>query len=239
MNTQGRGFPVWLSLFTLVTIAILMMLGTWQVQRLDWKLGLIAEREAAMDLPPVDPFDSGADIPAEFRPVRVAGMYLHDRERHVYETSTDGKAGYHVYTPLVTAEGRAVLVNRGWVPPERKDAATRPESLIAGTVSVTGAMRYPQQAGSFTPEDDSAGNVWYHKDPAILGKGLGVDNLEQRFYVIADRTATPEGGFPRGGQIKAALKNNHLIYAITWYATGFAVFVAFLFYLFQTRRRRD
>jgi surfeit locus 1 family protein len=241
MTENGKPFPVWLTLFTVTTVAILLALGSWQVQRLNWKLGLIAAREAAMAGDPVDlaVLQSVADTSAlDFRRARGKGMLMPGKEVHVFASSADSKAGYHVFTPLMLSNGYAVLVNRGWVPPELKEPASRPDSLIAGPVTITGVVRLPQGRGAFTPEDDTDANIAYAADPAAFARTLGIGGLETRFYLVADREGTPTGGYPRGGQLKAELRNNHLIYAITWFSTGFAVAVAFVFYLVQRNRRK-
>ncbi len=238
--SRSKSFPVWLSLFTLAIVAGLFSLGTWQVQRLGWKQALMAERDAARQGAPLDAAAVMAvPDPAliDFRPVRLQGVLLHGKERPVYASSTDGKAGYHIFTPLLVPDGPTLLVNRGWVDPEHLEQASRPQSLIAGPVTVSGNIRLPQWRGAFTPDDNPDGNLWYTADPQTLASGLGLSAVETRFYVVADMASTPEGGFPLGGQIKATLSNNHLIYAITWFSTGFAVLVAFIFFIVASRRR--
>ena len=150
---------------------------------------------------------------------------------------SDGKAGYHIFTPLLVPGGPTLLINRGWVDPEHLSQNSRPQSLIAGPVTVSGNIRLPQRRGAFTPDDNPEGNLWYTADPVTLASGLGLPAVETRFYVVADRTSASDGGFPLGGQIKATLSNNHLIYAITWFSTGFAVLVAFIFFIVASRRR--
>ncbi|MEQ9327590.1 MAG: SURF1 family protein [Rhodospirillales bacterium] len=240
MIENNDRFPVWLTLFTVAIVSMLLALGFWQVQRLNWKLDLIAARDAAIAAEPL----SAADLrttndPAaiDFHRVRIEGVFLPGKEVHVYATSTDGKAGYHVLVPLLMPGGYTLLVNRGWVPPEKKDASERPGSLIAGPVAISGVIRLPQGRGMFTPADDPASNTAYAVDPAAFAARLGVAGLETRFYLVADRDSTPPGGFPLGGQLKPGLKNNHLIYAITWFSTGIAVAIAFIFFLLQRRRR--
>lgn len=241
MTEETDRFPVWLTLFTVTIVAMLLALGYWQMQRLNWKLDLIATRDAAIAADPLQTADlqTISDPSAvDFRRARIEGIFLPGKEVHVYASSTDGKAGYHVLTPLLTPGGYTLLINRGWVPPEKKDASERPDSLIAGPVAIGGVIRLPQGRGMFTPEDDLASNTAYAVDPAAFASRLGVAGIETRFYLVADRSSTPPGGIPLGGQLKPGLKNNHLIYAITWFSTGIAVAIAFLFFLLQRRRRK-
>ncbi|MEQ8710221.1 MAG: SURF1 family protein [Rhodospirillales bacterium] len=237
---KSRGFPVWLSLFTLVIVAGLFSLGAWQVQRLGWKQTLVAERDAARQgtaLTASELTEVTEPARIEFRPVRLEGLLLHGKERPVYASSTDGKAGYHIFTPMLVPGGPTLFINRGWVDPEHLSQESRPQSLIAGPVTVTGNIRLPGQRGTFTPADNPEGNLWYTADPATLASGLGLPAVETGFYVVADRASTPDGGFPLGGQFRATLSNNHLIYAITWFSTGIAVLVAFVFFILSSRRR--
>lgn len=241
MTDHTDRFPIWLTLFTVTTVALLFALGFWQVQRLNWKLDLIAARDAAIAADPLAAADlrAAADPAAvDFYPVRIEGVLLPGKERHVYASSVDGKAGYHVFTPLMTPDGYTLLVNRGWVPPEMKEPGARPDSLVAGPLAIDGVIRLPQRRGAFTPDDDPASNTAYAADPKALAEALGLDGLETRFYIVAHASSTPAGGYPRGGQLKPGLKNNHLVYAITWFATGTAVAIAFIFFLLQRQRRK-
>src|SRR5271154_2804306 len=105
------------TLFTLFGLALLLSLGTWQVQRLGWKEGLIAQRMAAAAADPVPlPLTSNDAGALEFHRVRAAGTFRHDRELYLHAITADGSAGYHVITPLVLARGGTLLVDRGFVP---------------------------------------------------------------------------------------------------------------------------
>ena len=105
-----------LTLATLVAFAGLVALGTWQVQRLHWKEGLIAVRAAALAAPPVDlPTTLAAARALEFRRVRASGTFLYDHEFPVNTTEREsGRAGYLVVTPLRRADGTVLMVERGW-----------------------------------------------------------------------------------------------------------------------------
>ena len=121
-----------------------------------------------------------------------------------------------------------MLVNRGFVPLDRMDAATRREGQVAGIVTVTGLLRLPEERSWFTPADDPARGIWQERDPAAIAKAYGLARAAP-FFIDADASPNP-GGLPQGGETKLVFPNRHLEYAITWFGLAFAllaVFVAF------------
>lgn len=211
----------------------LISLGNWQVRRLHWKEALLASVEQQLQAPPIALAEAEA-LPRseiEYRPIEVTGRFEHDRERHFFATY-QGQSGYYVYTPLRLADGRAIFVNRGFVPFDMKDAATRPEGQVTGTVTVTGLARDRLDAKpSFAvPENDIAQNIFYWKDIDAMAQstGLSADEVVP-FFVDADDAPNP-GGLPVGGVTRISFPNDHLQYAITWYglAAVLAVIVGLL-----------
>lgn len=236
-------------ILALVGIAILCALGTWQLQRLAWKQALIARVEARTMAPPIP-----APGPAEwtglepgwfdYRPVAVTGTYRHDDEVHVFTSiggpaGAHGGAGYWVVTPLATADGWFVIVNRGFVPEARKDPSSRPGGNPPGEVTVTGLARPPEAGNMFTPDDDPAGNVWFRRDPVAIAAaaGLPLDRVAP-YTVDAVFDPTLPDGLPQGGETRLIFPNNHLQYALTWF--GLAAALAGVFAVFaRGRLRRD
>ncbi|HEU6443282.1 MAG TPA: SURF1 family protein [Microvirga sp.] len=225
-------------LVTLIALAILIGLGTWQLQRKAWKEGLIqqietrAYGEPGSILPEAEWSGWRADQD-EFRKVRVSGTFLHDLEAPVYGLAPGTRQGaplqgYYIITPLKLSTGAVVMVNRGIVPIELKDPATRPEGQLDGEVTVTGLVRAPEARNAFTPENDPAKNIWFTRDPQAFAEIRGLERVAP-FLIDADATPNP-GGWPRGGQTPLTLPNNHLQYALTWYGlalTLIGVFGAF------------
>src|SRR4051812_39421954 len=135
---------LWPTVFSLPAFIVLLGLGTWQVERLHWKEGLIAARQAGVHAAPgALPATLEAARPLEFHPVRVAGELLNERELYLAATSERGTIGKQVFTPLRLDDGGVVLVNRGFVPDERKDPAKRAEGLLAGPIEIEGLLRLP------------------------------------------------------------------------------------------------
>ena len=225
-----------LTLVSLSALAALIALGTWQVERLHWKEGLIAARAAALAAPPIElPASLDAARGLEFRRVRVSGVFDYAHEVPVNATERDsGKAGDLLVTPLRRADGPPVLVERGWIPWDLRDPATRAAGNPPGTVEVEGLLRIPDGKPSwFVPDNDPTRNQWFYIDPAAMGRAASAPDVLP-FYVEAGPAPNP-GGYPLGGQAHTDLPNNHLQYAITWYSLA-AVLV--VIYLLLARRER-
>lgn len=239
MRKQERLWPT--LLVGLVLFCVLVGLGTWQMQRLAWKDGLIAAVDARIKEQPrplaelEKQFVETGDV--DYWPVTTEGHFLNDRESHFLAT-WQGRAGFFVYTPLALPDGRYVLVNRGFVPFDRKDAATRPEGQVEGELAVAGLARNPlaEKPSSLVPDNDPAKNVFYWKDlGAMAAKAeLPTDRLVP-FFIDADRKSNP-GGLPIGGVTLVDFPNNHLQYAFTWY--GLAVALAAVLCAWLIKRRR-
>ncbi|WP_254070639.1 SURF1 family protein [Acidisphaera sp. L21] len=210
----------------LLVIAGLLALGTWQVARRSWKLDLIARVDARVHATPVvapGPAAWSGVAPAtdEYRRVTASGTFLNDRETLV-QAVTELGAGDWVLTPLRTTDGFTVLINRGFVPSDRRDPANRAAGQPAGPVQVTGLLRLTEPKGGFLRSNDPAGNRWYSRDVAAIATARAVADAAP-YFIDADATANP-GGLPLGGLTVIAFPNNHLVYAITWY--GLALMLA-------------
>lgn len=228
----------------LVSLAILLALGTWQLQRLAWKEGLIAQIQARSFGEPGEVAPEGA-WPAwraeadEFRRVRVTGTFRHDREVLVHglmASAVKGHPGqgFYVFTPLERPDGSTVIVNRGFVPTELKDPSARAAGQVAGEVTVTGLVRAPEARPRFVPENRPAQGEWFVRDLRQIAAHQGATRTAP-FFVEADATPNP-GGWPRGGQANLSIPNNHLQYALTWF--GIAATLVGVFGVFARRRLR-
>lgn len=231
-----------------LAFAVLVGLGTWQVQRLQWKEDLIATIEARVGQPPASiPELHGriADAGAlEYTPVSVRGTFLHDEEMFFFATH-GGQSGWFVYTPLVLAadeshvSGDVVIVNRGFVPYDRRDPATRPGSRPEGQVTVTGLAREALggRPGFIVPDNRPQERTFYWKDWSAMVETAGLDAAATVPYFIDAAPAADARALPVGGVTIVALPNNHLQYAVTWYGLAAAlVAVAGAWYW---RRRRE
>ena len=230
------------SIATLVALVVLLGLGTWQVERLDWKTGLIKRVEAGLAADPVE-LPVRIDKPADWDYVRVqvTGRFLHDKETYIgprLYPRPDGRQeqGVHVLTPLVRDDGAGVvLIDRGWVPLDRRDPSSRPEGQVQGSVTISAIGRVPQERAFMQPDNDPATRTFFWLDMQALAAIAGVDPL-MPLVLQADATPNP-GGLPIGGRTIVALKNDHLSYALTWY--GLALTLVGVFIAASFRRREE
>ncbi len=209
----------WPSFFSAGAFVVLVGLGTWQLERLAWNEALIAARQAAVTAPPVElPSTLAAARGLEYHRVRASGQFRNDRELYLGATDEDGRPGYQVITPLVLADGDAVLIERGFVPQASRSPSTRQAGEPQGETTVTGLLRVAPDGKPhwFLPDNSAERNYWFYVDISAMAAAAHLDRVLP-FYVDADATPNP-GGLPIGGQTRLDLPNNHLQYAITWYA---------------------
>lgn len=233
---------LWPTLITVHGLALLLAFGTWQLERLEWKNSLIAERESRLAAPAF-----GLDLGLQsfealnFRRVSVRGEFLHDWEFHLLSRISKGRAGIHVVTPLAPRPGisnySAILVNRGWVPNELSDPQLRREGQVSGLVDVEGIVRTDLELqGWFVSENDPAKGLWHGIDFDRMSNVLGMSIAP---VVVESGPAPNPGGFPIGGQTRIHLRNDHLGYAITWYALAAALAAIYLLFVRRELKRHS
>lgn len=222
-------FTVWSSFFALIGFCVLIALGTWQVQRLQWKEALIDKMEQQMQADPVPlPETVVAPKGMEYRRVSVAGVFLHDKSFLVKPRTYKGKNGYHVMTPLRRVSGQIVFVNRGWISDDTMAQMTKPDGLV----QVEGIIRLPETA-AFTPENDPAKNDWYWADVKAMAKSAELSAMVMPLVLEASRKET--GVYPIASKKHIDVPNNHFQYAVFWYAMAGILCVMFL--LFSLKRQ--
>jgi surfeit locus 1 family protein len=205
--------------------AILLWLGFWQVQRLEWKLGVIAEidaRIAAAPIPLPDVLDPDGD---SYLPVEVRGVIEPDYLRVLVSQKEIG-AGYRIISALDMG-GRRVLLDRGFTPVDRQDIPAH-----EGSVTVRGNLQWPQETDGFTPEPDRGENIWFARDVAAMAQALGTEPT----LIVAKQTSfndTPVTPLPVD---TAAIPNDHLQYAVTWFALA-AIWITMTLAFVQRARR--
>ncbi len=217
-------------------VLVLVGLGTWQLQRLQWKtelLDTIHEQMAAppLDLVAIDPRNLDA---LAWRRVTIKGAFDHGKEMILLARTRNKQAGAHVVTPFRADDGRWLLVNRGWVPRAYEDPARRAQGQVAGALSLDGVTRVPPRPGGFTP--DNVPGQWYWIDIPAMAAAAGVALLP---FVVEAGPGDNPGGLPIGGQTRVDIPNDHLGYAFTWFSlAAILIVIAALFYRRETRGAR-
>ncbi|XP_041368816.1 surfeit locus protein 1-like [Gigantopelta aegis] len=219
-------------------------LGTWQVQRWRWKLGLIADMEERTRTPAVPLPEDLDELPKlEYKKVTVRGTFDHSREmligpRSNVQTEYSGSglfqgssnAGVYVVTPFKLADrDMTILVNRGWVPGNYTKGGKRIKGQTEGEVTITGVVRMNEKRNQFMPKADPKNiGYWMYRDVDAMAEAANAAPI----FIDADLDSTVTGG-PLGGQTRVSLRNDHFSYILTWYSLS-----AITFWMWYRRYRR-
>jgi surfeit locus 1 family protein len=229
MPVVFRPLPA-LSIVTTLLLAVLLALGGWQLQRLRWKLELIAQVQRNLTAPPftLDQALAAGASTAQYHRVRLKGRFDNAKEAYVFGTGVAGAPIFHVIVPFHSVDGRVVLVDRGIVPRDLRDPATRSRGLIAGVTTLVGVWRLPDPPGPFTPQPDLPKRIWFSRDVAGIAK---VDRVRLAAPVVIEAAGVPDpGGWPKGGPTPMNFRNEHLQYAITWFLLAAGLLGVYLAY---------
>lgn len=226
--------PLWATVLTLCGFLVLCALGIWQVQRLQWKTEILQALQtaetisAAPDLSHEDiaTLAANPDDLALIRYVFVHGRWRHDKEIAVGPRTWQGKPGFHIITPLQLEGGGTVLVNRGWVPLDKKLSASRPESLVPADQGLAmGLLRRPESPSVFTPANNPASEEWYRINPAQMAKARGLEDVAP--LVLYARLDGGSASLPVKDALHWRPNNNHLGYALFWFTMAALLLVIF------------
>jgi surfeit locus 1 family protein len=245
---RSRGRRSWIGLLipAVLAFAVLVALGTWQLQRKTWKEGLIAalnERSQAAPaaLPPPSAWPALDPAADEYRRVAFEAKFERSGDALVYASASAFRPdvsgfGLWVFTPAQLADGSRVVINRGFISSDTSWKA----NVIAppsGDIAITGAMRWPDRRSWFTPQDNTAQNIFFVRDPVAIAAAKGWGRVAP-FY-IEQESPVPPGGSPQPGKLVPSLRNNHLQYAVTWYGLALVLAVVFVAYVAKSRREAE
>jgi surfeit locus 1 family protein len=225
----------WPTVMSVPALLLLLGLGIWQIERLEWKEALIARRAAAVAAPVVAAPQTLAEARRlEYHHVFVDGAFRNDKEIYLAASAGAGSVGYRVLTPLAEANGRIVFVDRGYIPTRLRDPKTRAAGQLAGPRHIVGLLRLPPDGRPnwFLPDNRPDLDYWFWVDLPAMAAADRLASVAP-FYIEADATPNP-GGWPKGGMPLPELPNHHLQYAITWFSLAAALVV--IYFLFHRRR---
>jgi len=209
---------------SLLGVAVLLGLGFWQLERMQWKKALLADLErAVMDASSVSLAEAegimARDSSKDYLRVELEGRFDHSGERYLFSVR-DREAGWQVVTPLITRDRRLVLVDRGFVPESLKQPEKRLPGQIGGETRTEGLLRKHRRPGLFTPANRPDENIWYWPDVAAMLASLDArPGLRPSSYLVQELPSHGAALWPRAQRPNpAAIPNNHLQYALTWFA---------------------
>lgn len=257
-----------LAVCAVLVVLLLLFLGAWQVRRLQWKLDLIAKVDARVHAPAIpgpvaltgpaagtDPWSHVTAANDEYRHVVLTGTYLTEFTTKVQATTELG-SGYWLLTPLCVANGRMVMVNRGFISQEAAKKLPGDGFAPAGAVpcatgghmpvTLHGLLRMSEQGMHYLRNNDPAANRWYAREVRAITVARGLEPALMAPYFVdakADQPDPADGAAgdpalrPEGGLTVIAFTNNHLVYALTWFALAFMAAGAFIWVARDDKRR--
>lgn len=232
---MGRAARIALIVSTALASIGFVALALWQVERLGWKRDLITRIERQVKAEPVPPPGVAAPVTQadEYRRLRLRGEF--GAGEVLVQATTVLGGGHWVMAPLRLDDGRTVLVNRGFVPPERR--APEQRAAPAGPVEVVGLLRLTETAGGPLRHNEPAQGRWYSRDVAGIAAQLELTGAVVPYFVDEVADAAQPQRWPRPGLTVLNFANNHAVYAITWLALA-AMSAAAAIYLVREERRR-
>ena len=212
-------------LFVILFVTIFCALGTWQLYRLQWKIELISEITFGLNTSPIE---YSSSIEKNYQRVNAIGKFNFDKQIYLYSLNDSGKPGYDVVTPFKTNKNQNVLINRGWI---KKELKGNPIINLEENTEreVVGLLREIYQPNMFKPDNDIKKNIWFSINLEDLKESTG-EQFNEFVIFLEDNQAK----IPLPKKISIDVPNNHLKYAITWYAISISI----IFYYLYFRRKK-
>ena len=209
-------------------LALTVGLGIWQLQRLQWKLGILAQIDRGETEPPL-PLTGN---PGPFRRVVATGQFGPQVGRYgaeVRSTATGEAMGSQVLSPLIRPGKDTLIVDRGWAPDDM------PSPPPTGAVSVEGYIHPSEHPFLFGINDDPVAKRFVSLDPVAIARAFGLQHVAPFALVALGRP----GAVPEPAVHLPRPPNDHLSYAITWFGLAAALLVIFCVYVRQTIRPQE
>ena len=219
-------------LFIILAFFALLSLGFWQISRLKEKELFISSMQYNLSNPPVDPKTLSAN--ALYARIKVKGHFLSDKNIHLYgrKSMSKEKDGYYLITPFQTSNDKIILVTRGWFAQKHKNSIN---DIVDHSTEISGVTLPSEKNRLFVPGNDIANNIWFTLDLQQASQVLGL-NLEN-FYLIMDSSSDNPSQFLKILSTERLLhiRNDHLEYAVTWFALAIALAVISIVYYFRQK----
>tara|TARA_Y100001970_G_scaffold293181_2_gene438361 strand:+ start:4137 stop:4817 length:681 start_codon:yes stop_codon:yes gene_type:complete len=223
-----------MTLCALPVLTLLVGLGFWQLDRLEWKEALIYERayRGAMPIIPIADLPNDEWQEFEYRRLALQGRYLHDREMLIWNKVRHGQNGFDLITPFLLESGSSVLINRGWVPPSWSEGVIF-RSRPVGSIKLTGVMRRSGRPTKWVPDNNAKGDEWFFVDVTEMAKSAGLTDTKP--YLVIVKPNIEDRSYPKAPHARDKIRNKHLEYAVTWF--GLAGTLVVIYVAYHWRRR--
>ncbi|MCT8161349.1 SURF1 family protein [Pseudoruegeria sp. SHC-113] len=214
-------------LFGLGGAAILISLGTWQLQRLAWKEAILAEIDTTITAAPVPVPEAPTQDADQYLPVTATGT-ITDQEIQILGSVKKIGPGYRIVSAFESEDGRRLLLDRGWVALEAKNASRPPVQA-----QITGNLHWPDEMTSSTPEPDLVAGIWFGRDIPAMAAHL---NTEPVLIVLRETSETEQvtAPFPLDS---SGIPNDHLEYVLTWFGLAIVWLGMTAFLLWRINRK--
>ncbi len=212
---------------------LLIALGVWQFGKVQWKNEVIAEAENRLLAPPRPLPDSLDPERDNYMRVTATGRFLNEDESYFLTSFPVQGPGFNIITPFETTDGRRILVDRGYVPQAVRDPAKRTDTRMDAPTEVTGVLRWPDDTSAWTLDHDPAKREFYSREVEKLAAFMNTDEV----MIQAAKTDGP--GWPRGSEAQVNIRNQHLPYAIQWFAIAAVWALMSFFWMRKTMRERQ
>ena len=205
------------SVFVYFIILTLLSLGFWQIYRLNWKLELIEQIENSLKN---DPVELSNIEKKNYLRIKTSGEIDFDKQIYLYNLNDAGKPGFEVINPIKIGDEN-YLVNRGWIPFEKKDL---PEINLVDQNQIVGTLMLQTKPSTFKPENDIEKNYWFTLNREDILKFTGRNFSDYVIYLNG------EYKIPKPRVITAKISNNHKKYAITWFSMAISILLIYLYF---------
>tara|TARA_B100000941_G_scaffold207655_1_gene151787 strand:- start:84 stop:737 length:654 start_codon:yes stop_codon:yes gene_type:complete len=205
------------SVFIIFFILVFIALGTWQIIRLGWKNNLILEIENSLKNPPVELTQSNK---VNYLKIKTSGSVDFEKQIYLYNLNDTGTPGFEVLNPI-SIDGENYLLNRGWIPFEKKDT---PDINIIDQTNIVGTIKIQGRKNIFKPENDLKENYWFSLNREDILKFTGKKFSKYIIYL--------DGNYqlPKPKKITANISNNHKKYAMTWFSLAISILLLYLYF---------
>jgi surfeit locus 1 family protein len=205
------------SVFVFFFISVFIALGSWQIIRLNWKNNLILEIEKSLKNPPVELSKSKAE---NYLKIKTSGSIDFEKQIYLYNLNDNGIPGFEVINPF-SVEDKNYLINRGWIPFEKKNAD---EIIKFDEKNIVGTLKRQGKKNIFKPDNDLKKNYWFSLDRDDVLSFTGKEFSEYIIYLNGNYI------LPKPKKITANISNNHKKYAITWFSLAISILLLYLYF---------